>query len=128
MDAIREEKKRNVLKALIQCSKSPNFKEDCGDCSYLDYSDYDITSCIGRLCHDAYSIIIHLDMLLAQMTDPNTVMIDKTAQPVQALRYCQAHPACYGADHECPYHIKAYCIQDMHTDLLKLIEGGDPHA
>ena len=62
------------------------------------------------------------------MTDPNTVKIDKTANPVQALRYCQAHRECYGADPECPYHNQEDCIGDMQTDLLKLIEGGDPHA
>lgn len=123
-----EEKKRKVLKALIQCSKCPDFKEDCGDCPYLDVED----GCIGRLCHDAYTIITHQDMLLQQMTDPNTVMIDKTAKPVQGLRYCQANRLCYDDSHNdaCPYHHKMEydqgdCIGDMHADLLKMIDGGD---
>lgn len=116
-----EDKTRQVLKALIQCSKSPELKEDCGDCPYLYVED----GCIGRLCHDAYSIITHQDKLLQQMTDPNTVMIDKTAKPVRGLRYCQGHRECYGADHECPYHNIEDCLGDMHTDLLNLIEGGD---
>lgn len=116
-----EEKKRKVLKALIQCSKCSDFKEDCGDCPYLDVED----GCIGRLCHDAYSIITHQDRLLQQMTDPNTVMIDKTAKSVQALRYCQTHRECYGANHECPYHNQEDCIGDMQADLLKMIDGGD---
>lgn len=58
-----EEKTRTVLKALIQCSKSPEFKEDCGDCPYLYVED----GCIGRLCHDVYSVIVTLDTTINAM-------------------------------------------------------------
>lgn len=116
-----EDKTRQVLKALIQCSKSPEFKEDCGDCPYLYVED----GCIGRLCHDAYSIITHQDKLLQQMTDPNTRMIDKTAKPVQGARYCKENRTCYGVGHECPYRNQKDCFESMVTDLLNLIEGGD---
>lgn len=116
-----EEKKSRVLKALLQCGKGPEFKEDCGDCPYLDYEDL----CITRLAQDAYVVIIKLDKLVQQMSDPNTVMIDKTAKPVQGLRYCQAHPECYGADHACPYHTQIDCLPGMQADMVKLIDGGD---
>lgn len=116
-----EEKTRTVLKALLQCGKGPEFQEDCGDCPYVESEEH----CITRFCHDAYAVIIHLDGLVQQMTDPNTVMIDKTTKSVLALRYCQTHRECYGANHECPYHNQEDCIGDMQADLLKLIDGGD---
>jgi len=117
-----EEKKRRVLNALIiHSSKSPECKEDCEDCPYMGVED----GCIARLHHDAYYIIIHQDKLLQQMTDPNTVMIDKTAKPVQGARYCKENRTCYGVGQECPYRNQKGCFESMVTDLLNLIEGGD---
>ena len=124
MDREMEEKITRVLKGLIQCSKSPEVKENCGDCPYLDYADCDVSSCIARLCREAYTVITHLDKLTQQMTDPNTAMIDKTAKSVQALRYCQTRE-CYGENHECPYHNQEDCIGVMQADLVKMIDGGD---
>lgn len=57
-----EEKTRTVLKALLQCGKGPEFREDCGD-SYVDEED----GCISRLCRDAYSVIVTLDTTINAM-------------------------------------------------------------
>lgn len=117
-----EEMTRKVLKALGECGMGAGFTEGCEVCPYHDHEGK--TSCVSLMANDAYTVIIHQDKLLQQMTDPNTVMIDKTAKPVQGLRYCQGHRECYGGDHECPYHNVEDCLGDLHTDLLNLIEGG----
>ena len=58
-----EEKTRKVLKALLRCGKGPEFREDCGDCPYVDEED----GCISRLCRDAYSVIVTLDTTINAM-------------------------------------------------------------
>lgn len=86
MDREMEEKITRVLKGLIQCSKSPEFKEDCGDCPYLDFADYDVSSCIARLCRDAYTVIIKMQQLLALMEEIKRP--EKLKQTIDALRRC----------------------------------------
>lgn len=86
MDREMEEKITKVLKGLMQCSKSPEFKEDCGDCQYLDFADYDVSSCIARLCRDAYTVIIKMQQLLALMEEIKRP--EKLKQTIDALRRC----------------------------------------
>lgn len=86
MNREMEEKIARVLKGMIQCSKSPEFKEDCGDCSYLDFADYDVTSCIARLCHDAYTVITKMQQLLDLMEEIKRP--EKLKKTIGALRCC----------------------------------------
>jgi hypothetical protein len=57
-----EEKTRKVLKALPQCERSPFYKEECGDCPYIEEE-----RCIAHLCRDAYSVITTLDTTINAM-------------------------------------------------------------
>lgn len=118
-----EEMTRKVLKALGECGMGAGFTEGCEVCPYHDHEGK--TSCVSLMANDAYAVIIHLDGLVQQMTDPNTRMIDKTAKPVQGARYCKENRTCYGVGHECPYRNQKDCFESMVTDLLNLIEGGD---
>jgi hypothetical protein len=86
MDWEMEEKITRVLKGLIQCSKSPEFKEDCGDCTYLNFADYDVSSCIARLCRDAYTVITKMQQLLDLMEEIKRP--EKLKRTIDALRRC----------------------------------------
>ena len=125
MDEYMYQKIVRVLHALERCGMDSEFAEDCGDCPYRDDDDEIESRCIARMARDARTVILKLDRLLQQMTDPNTVMIDKTSKPVQGLRYCQSHRECYGADHKCPYQNQEDCIGQMQTDLARLIDRGE---
>lgn len=57
-----EEKTRKVLKALLQCERSPFYKEECGDCPYIEED-----RCIAHLCQDAYSVIVTMDTTINAM-------------------------------------------------------------
>ena len=120
-----EELIRRVLAGLEHCSTEPETYEDCGNCPYHEYLQNDDDFCISRLCRDAHRVIVEQDKLLQQMGRGGTV-IETNHKAVKALRYCNGHHDCYGADPACPYHETADdCLETLMRDLVNLIDGGD---
>lgn len=95
MDREMEAKITRVLKGLIQCSKSPEFQEDCGDYPYVESEEH----CITRLYRDAYTVITKMQQLLALMEEIKRP--EKLKRTIEALRCCVTGE-CYTKRKGCP--------------------------
>lgn len=121
MNREMEEKIARVLKGLIQCTNSPEFKEDCGDCPYLDFADYDVTSCIARLCRDAYTVITKMQQLLDLMEEIKRP--EKLKRTIGALRCCvkdMCSDECPMRDRDWIASGKATCREFQDGDTLEI--------
>lgn len=112
-----EEKTRTVLKALIQCGKGPEFKEDCGDCPYVESEEH----CIARLCHDAYTVITKMQQLLDLMEEIKRP--EKLKRTIDALRCCvkdMCSDECPMRDRDWIASGKATCREFQDGDTLEI--------